>query len=99
MILVPTSLLRSRVISTSAREHDARVKIEEDAILILDPETLTQKDEVRRAELLADPRQAAVEPGRVLCKMCNTWIKLNASGGYLPGNWRRHASRCQKNGK
>lgn len=58
--------------------------------------TTKSKNEARLAELLADPRQGGVERGRVLCKMCNHWIKLNSSNSFLPGNWRRHASRCQK---
>ena len=53
----------------------------------------------REAALRADPRQAGVEPGRVLCGMCNSWIKLNLSNGFLPGNWIRHAARCEKKTK
>ena len=52
--------------------------------------------EDREAELRADPRTAGVEPGRVLCKICNSWIKLNTATGFLPGNWLRHAARCQR---
>ncbi len=50
----------------------------------------------REAELRADPRLAAVEPGRVYCKMCSSWIKLNAATGYLPSNWHRHSERCER---
>lgn len=53
-------------------------------------------DEERQAELLADPRQAGVQRGKVLCKMCNKWIKLNSSNAFLATNWLRHASRCEK---
>ncbi|KAI5121436.1 hypothetical protein M0805_006197 [Coniferiporia weirii] len=53
-------------------------------------------DEEREAQLRADPRQAGVEPGRVYCRMCNNWIKLNAATGYLSSNWQRHAQRCQR---
>ena len=56
-------------------------------------------DSEREAMLRADPRQAGVEPGRVLCGMCDQWIKLNLSNGFLPGNWIRHADRCEKKRK
>lgn len=76
---------------------DIIVKIEEESGTALNGSgTPKSKNEARLAELLADPRQGGVQPGRVLCKMCNNWIKLNASNSFLPGNWRRHASRCQK---
>lgn len=52
-------------------------------------------DEEREARLRADPRLGGVEPGRVFCKMCDSWIRLNMATGYLPGNWIRHAQRCK----
>ncbi|KAH8116216.1 hypothetical protein DFH11DRAFT_1484852, partial [Phellopilus nigrolimitatus] len=55
-----------------------------------------KSDEDRAAELRADPRLGDVEPGRVFCRMCNNWIKLNMATGYLPSNWLRHAQRCQR---
>lgn len=50
----------------------------------------------REAELRADARLAEVEPGRVYCKMCSSWIKLNAATGFLPSNWHRHSERCMR---
>ncbi|KAL5498746.1 hypothetical protein ACEPAH_2101 [Sanghuangporus vaninii] len=52
-------------------------------------------DEEREARLRADPRLSGVEPGRVFCKMCDSWIRLNMATGFLPGNWLRHAQRCK----
>ncbi|KAL5476734.1 hypothetical protein ACEPAI_2920 [Sanghuangporus weigelae] len=52
-------------------------------------------DEEREARLRADPRLGGVEPGRVFCKMCDSWIRLNMATGFLPGNWLRHAQRCK----
>ncbi|EJD05449.1 uncharacterized protein FOMMEDRAFT_17747 [Fomitiporia mediterranea MF3/22] len=52
-------------------------------------------DEEREAQLRADPRLGDVEPGRVFCKMCNSWIRLNMATGFLRGNWLRHAERCK----
>ncbi|KAH8105579.1 hypothetical protein DFH11DRAFT_1485849, partial [Phellopilus nigrolimitatus] len=53
-------------------------------------------DEDRAAKLRADQRLGIVEPGRVFCRMCNNWIKLNKATGYLSSNWFRHAQRCQR---
>lgn len=50
----------------------------------------------REAELRADPRLGEVQPGRVYCNMCSSWIKLNAATGYLPSNWHRHSERCER---
>lgn len=69
------------------------VAIDLNAIPTIDPRMVT--DEERKAQLLTDPRLGGIEPGRVFCKMCNTWIRLNMTTGYLRGNWLRHAQRCR----
>lgn len=60
------------------------------------PDSRKKSDVEREAFLRADPRQSGVERGRVLCSMCQSWVRLNTSSGFLPGNWLRHAERCQK---
>ncbi|KAJ7080860.1 hypothetical protein C8R44DRAFT_754213 [Mycena epipterygia] len=35
-----------------------------------------------------------VEPHRVKCQGCATWVKLAADRTYKPDNWERHESKC-----
>ena len=60
------------------------------------PDSRRKTDAEREAFLRADPRQDGVERGKVFCKMCQSWVRLNTASGFLPGNWLRHAERCQK---
>lgn len=62
----------------------------------LAPDSRKKTDGEREAFLRADPRQSGVERGKVFCSMCQSWVRLNTASGFLPGNWLRHAERCQK---
>lgn len=69
--------------------------------IIFSPEKMSssETDSRREAELRADPRAAAVERGRVLCRLCSSWIRLQQVHTFLPGNWLRHINRCEKRTK
>ncbi|KAJ3759797.1 hypothetical protein EV360DRAFT_41216 [Lentinula raphanica] len=55
--------------------------------------TSHETEEERKSILFADPNVQEVEPNRVLCKKCNSWIRLNGSN-YDPGNWKSHNKSC-----
>lgn len=48
----------------------------------------------RRAFLRNDVQAQEVEPQRVLCRVCEKWIKLSAVCNYGAGNWLAHKQRC-----
>lgn len=50
----------------------------------------------RRTLLLNDIRTVVVEPHRVLCGICNQWIKLRDGKDYVPYNWFKHKRKCEK---
>ena len=50
----------------------------------------------RREQLMNDVRTAAVEPQRVLCAICQMWIKLRDGKQYVPYNWYKHRRKCEK---
>lgn len=52
--------------------------------------------ELRRDNMLKDPRIGALEPNRVFCKSCNSWLKLSEQIPYIAYNWRKHADRCEE---
>lgn len=52
--------------------------------------------EERRAVLEKDLKCSMVEPHRVLCGMCQQWIKLRDEREYVPYNWFKHKGRCEK---
>lgn len=39
---------------------------------------------------------AEVEPRRVKCAMCGTWLKLSAEREYCPHHWAVHKKRCKE---
>lgn len=56
---------------------------------------LPQKSRQQREALLrTDPLVQEVEPHRVLCKMCDEWIKLNENDDFDPCNWHLHLQVC-----
>ncbi|KAJ3721264.1 hypothetical protein C8R42DRAFT_83986 [Lentinula raphanica] len=55
--------------------------------------TSHESEEERKSILFADPNVQEVEPNRVLCKKCNSWIRLSGSN-YDPGNWKSHNRSC-----
>lgn len=48
----------------------------------------------RHAVLLDDPQAQEVEPRRVLCRVCQKWIKLTSTTKYALANWQTHRMRC-----
>lgn len=52
--------------------------------------------EERRALLEKDDKCSVVEPHRVMCGMCQQWIKLRDEREYVCFNWYKHKGRCEK---
>lgn len=52
--------------------------------------------ELRRDNMLKDPRIGGLEPNRVFCKSCNSWLKLSNQIPYTAYNWHKHADRCEE---
>ncbi|KAJ4475041.1 hypothetical protein J3R30DRAFT_3506223 [Lentinula aciculospora] len=50
-------------------------------------------EEERKSILFADPNVQEVQKDRVLCKKCNSWIRLSSSR-YDLGNWNLHNKCC-----
>ncbi|KAH7867824.1 hypothetical protein F5879DRAFT_952570 [Lentinula edodes] len=50
-------------------------------------------EEERKGILFADPNIQEVEKDKVLCKKCNSWIRLGSSR-YDLGNWKSHSKAC-----
>ncbi|KAF9073250.1 hypothetical protein BDP27DRAFT_1216203, partial [Rhodocollybia butyracea] len=48
----------------------------------------------RKAVLLADPNIQEVKTDEVLCKKCNSWIRLVSGRSYDLRNWNRHNKSC-----
>ncbi|KZP19375.1 hypothetical protein FIBSPDRAFT_828258 [Athelia psychrophila] len=48
----------------------------------------------RQAILEADPNIQTLEPYKVLCKICQRWVKLSKSSTYSAHNWDRHKRSC-----
>ncbi|KAJ3786959.1 hypothetical protein GGU10DRAFT_350174 [Lentinula aff. detonsa] len=50
-------------------------------------------EEERKSILFADPNVQEAQTDRVLCKRCNSWIRLSGSR-YDLGNWKSHSRSC-----
>lgn len=46
-------------------------------------------------KLKEDKRLLRIEPHRVLCKVCNTWIKLKSDTSYGAQIWTAHIAKCE----
>ncbi len=52
--------------------------------------------EDRKQRFLKDERVGEVEPHRVLCKLCQKWLKLSNDVEYATYNWYKHIKRCDE---
>lgn len=59
-----------------------------DAILARRPTAFNKTD--RYMLLDRDPESAAVEPQRVLCRLCHRWVRLGPGGAYGLQRWESH---------
>lgn len=50
--------------------------------------------EARKKCLMEDEDVAEVEPHRVRCVVCNSWVKLRHDCSYSLGKWMVHKRRC-----
>ncbi|KZT32919.1 hypothetical protein SISSUDRAFT_468598 [Sistotremastrum suecicum HHB10207 ss-3] len=53
-------------------------------------------DQDREAELVNHEYSRKVEPRRVLCGNCNTWVKLRNTTKFCPTPWYVHIEKCRK---
>jgi hypothetical protein len=53
-----------------------------------------QNETERRAMLEADENACSVEPHRVQCGACLSWIKLHPKRTYTHHNWKQHVQVC-----
>ncbi|KAF6741517.1 hypothetical protein DFP72DRAFT_833203, partial [Ephemerocybe angulata] len=53
----------------------------------------------REAWLRADPLIEEVEPRRVLCRGCHTWLQLRKDTTFCRSPWVKHRARCGKGSK
>lgn len=51
--------------------------------------------EDRKKVLMTDPLALAIEPNRVLCKLCERWIQMRKDVTYSPQNWYKHVNICK----
>lgn len=49
--------------------------------------------EARKKTLKEDPDAAVVEPHRIRCAVCKTWVKLRQDCAYSIGKWVKHRRR------
>ncbi|KAJ6503931.1 hypothetical protein C8R45DRAFT_924266 [Mycena sanguinolenta] len=64
------------------------------------PERKLKSKEEREETLKASEYAASVEPHRVLCAKCHSWIALHPTRGFKIENWTQHVRKCpQINGK
>ncbi|KAJ7079838.1 hypothetical protein C8R44DRAFT_654000, partial [Mycena epipterygia] len=52
------------------------------------------KGEERAALLSANPHISHVEPHRVRCAACSSWVKLHATREFKVDNWNQHELKC-----
>ena len=57
-------------------------------------ETDRRAEEVRKSKLLKDDRCEQVEPFRLLCKTCLSFIPLDSKEKYSVSSWELHISKC-----
>lgn len=50
--------------------------------------------EGRKEILEADPNAELVEPYRVLCRLCQKWVKLRPKSTFCSAPWQSHIRRC-----
>lgn len=50
----------------------------------------------RRQILVDDPRARFPEPHRVMCAICNVWVRMHNTREYDLYNWMRHAEKCEE---
>jgi hypothetical protein len=48
----------------------------------------------RRLKLVNDSQASAVEPQRVLCKLCDVFVSLSGEGEYNLSRWDEHKTGC-----
>ena len=56
-----------------------------------------KKEEDRKAIIESSPNAGEIQPHKVFCKGCETWIKLGRDTRYSLRPWRLHSSRCLGN--
>ena len=52
-------------------------------------------EDERKQQFIDDPDVERVEPHRLLCKLCNCWIKLHPIIRYSQSVWPRHKASCK----